>query len=229
MWAKNSEHYPLNEIPIIMKYSTINTNGETFYKADTDETFEDISVARAVEIINSEASLRVDPESLKEEDRTTPFLRTVTGNWVINEKGAIKEKSRRFSGPEVEIDRELAVRSIAGLIVEKEWMREPSWFPNGTPDRDLVREFPFRKLLGYRRTHNVLVDVEPYHPLQELLKRSKRGEIETGSDEWKIKYARAFEGYCPDFPFDRAYDYADEFGLDIDFRDEIDRRPLASK
>jgi hypothetical protein len=68
---------------------------------------------------------------------------------------------------------------------------------------------------------NVLVDVKPYHPLQELAVKESEGELEKESDEWKKLYAKLYDGYEGVLLDSYAERYASEFNIDVEIKDDL--------
>lgn len=193
-----------------MDYIETDTPNMKLYKADTKETYEDISPRRGKEIYEDVVSRDAKQQASELADRYNSSYR-----W--------SRRKNKLTYPSIRVDEEIVLRALGGILAEKEWESHPgeNGFPNGTPGFEETRDFILRKEVGYVLTQHILVDVKPYHPLQDLAKREGRGELEKESDKWKEVYARAFDGMEP---YNGCQKYAEELGLeDVEYKGTSER------
>lgn len=196
------------------------TPKDGFVKADTDETYENMSVSRAKEVC--EELTGVDVDSVVEE-----LTSRYNHRYVSDEN-----KSEPPTYPSIKVDEDLVVRAIAGVLTEMRFKQEVKMrsFPSGTPDYNRVRDLLLRKEVGWLDTEWVLPDVKPYHPLQEHTIKIWEGEIERESEEAHRSYAKSFDGFeGHGIHTSTAKRLSDELGIDIDIKNGLEYKDGMNK
>jgi hypothetical protein len=180
-------------------------------RADTSEVYKDISVSRAKEIYEGLTGVNIESSAEKLANR-------------YNQRYNRNQRASNLTYPCIKVNKDLVIRAIAGVLTEMPFIREETMrsFPSGTPDYSAVRDLLLRKEVGWLDTEMVLVDVKPYHPLQELAVKESEGELEKESDEWKKLYAKSYDGYEGFLLNLLAKRYANEFNVDIEIKNGLD-------